>query len=197
MNVDAGDRQPQPVQHLSGVQRGVFGGCDEVRHGLGDERSRAASRVQHFLVQRVGYHLPHHRARQPGRRIVLAKLPPLVRRDDRLVQNCGNVGRDPRPVEPGHAPRQRPQRRQPSGLCRPRKEVGLDDPLQAGIPLKAASQQQVRRVVKRKLLDIDSKRSLHHHADYGAQVGVAHEEVVQRGLCPGNLAERRKQKVTP
>ena len=166
--------------------------------GLGDEGPGAAGGVEHVPIERVGHDFAHHRARQPVGGVVLTQLAPLVGRDDALVQDGGDIGGRIAPVEPGHAVRYGfDQRQSATYFQRPGEEVRLHDSLQAGVLLKAAPQQQVRRVVARQLVDIDAKRGLHGHADHGAEVGVADEEVVHFGGRPGDLSQSRQQQVVP
>ena len=108
VHVDARDREAQPLQRLLGVECGVFGGLNEMIDRLCDEGARPAGWVEDVLVQGIGHHLPNDGPRQPVRGVVLPQLTPFIGRDDRLVQDGGDVGGSPSPVESGYAPGQGP-----------------------------------------------------------------------------------------
>ena len=65
MNVDAGDLDTEPFEHVLAGETVVFGGFDQVGDGLGDEGAGAAGGVEDGLVQRVGHHLADHCAGEP------------------------------------------------------------------------------------------------------------------------------------
>ena len=65
VDVDTGDGEAQPFEHLLGIERGIPSCFDEVCDGLGDESAGAAGRVEDALVQWVGYNLADHRAGEP------------------------------------------------------------------------------------------------------------------------------------
>ena len=78
VNVDAGNGEAQPLQHVFGVEGSGFGCFYEVGDRLCDESSRPAGRVEDVLLQGIGHHLPHDGARQPIRGVVLSQLAPLI-----------------------------------------------------------------------------------------------------------------------
>ena len=92
----------QPREHLRRRNVPVPRRLDEVGNGLRNERSRTTSRVEYALFQWFRNHLPHHRAGQPWRSIVLAQRLTLLCRNDRLVQDGSYIRRRVvrRPVEP-------------------------------------------------------------------------------------------------
>ena len=106
-----------------------------------------AGRVEHALVERVRHDLAHHRPRQPVWGVVLAELPPLVGRDDGLVENRGDVAWGMAPVEAGDPIRHGPDQGRPADFQRPGEEIRFHDARQTGVLLKTAPQQQVGRVV--------------------------------------------------
>ena len=107
VDVYAGHSVVEPVeQFLSGksLSLRVF---HEVVDRLYDERAGAAGRVEHPLLQRVGDKLADHGAGEPVRGVVLSEPSSLVGRDDRLVQDGGDIRGRVRPVEPCDPVRQR------------------------------------------------------------------------------------------
>ena len=101
------------------------------------------------------------------------------------------------PVEPGDAPRQRPNGWQPADFRGPGEEVRLHYSLETGGVPERPAMQQVGGVAGRYLTDVDSEGRLHRHADDHAQVGVPDEQVVQLLRGGGNLAQGRPQQVEP
>ena len=197
VNVNAGDGDPQAVEDFGRLPLGGSGGGDEVGHGFGEERAGAAGRVQNPLPEGVGYEFADDGAGQPGGGVVFAQLPPLLGRDDGLVEQDGDVGGGVPPVEAGDATGQGFDEGQSAHLGRPGKEVGFQNALQAGASVQFAALKQVGGVGLGQLADGDAEGRLHHHADDGGEVGVADEEVVHLGGVVGNFAEGGAQEVVP
>ena len=195
VNVDAGDRLPPAVEDFPGFPVGCRGGGDEVGHRLGHEGAGAAGRVQHALVQRVVHQLLYHGAGQPCGGVVLPQLPPLLWRYDRLVQGGGGVRGGLGPVEAGHPAGQGLQQRVAADLIGPGEEVRFEHPLQPRAVAQLPTLEQVGGVVGGQLADVDTEGGLHHHADDGAQVGVADEQVVHLLRADANLRQSRARLV--
>ena len=113
------------------------------------------------------------------RRVVLAELPPLVRRDDGFVEDCGDVGGRPVPIEADEAARDRCEQRFAPDLARPTEEVALDNAMQPGRVPEAAANQEVGGIGLSKIGDVDAEPRLHRHARHCRQIRVADKQVVR------------------
>ena len=109
VDVYARHRVVEPVEQLLSGKALSLRVFHEVIDRLYDERAGAAGGVEDSLLQRVGDKLADHGAGEPVRGVVLPKPSSLVGRDDRLVQDGGDVRWRVRPVEPRNPVRQRRQ----------------------------------------------------------------------------------------
>ena len=197
VDVYTGDGESQPIQHVFGIERGIFGSFDEMCDRLGDESPGAAGRVEDVLVQGIGHHLPHDGSSQPVGGVVLSQLATLVGWNDSLVEDSGNVRWGLLPVEPGDAAGQGPEKRQAAHLHRPGEEVRFDDTLQTGLVAEVTAMKQVGGIGLGQPVDITAEGRLHHHADDGGQVGMTDEQVIQLSGSAGDFAQGRCEQVLP
>ena len=100
--------------------------------------------VQDGLIHRVSHHLADHCAGEPVGCVVFAQLTAFVRRDDRFVEDGGDVVGGLLPVEAGDAAGEGLDEGQAAiHLGGPGEEVGLHHALQARLAAELAPVEEV------------------------------------------------------